>query len=224
MTAVAGVGLYFILFSALPALAGVAAAVHAPTDNLTTVTSREVLWQLSWQAIKSSPWLGTGPMHFATLSSEIGTHPHNWPLQIAAEWGLPALALLVAAILKLGNLVRHTVKPDNGLAVITLTVAVALSLGLVDGNLVMPVSQIAATLAVGMLIGAVCSRTRLNEQGWRYGAPVVLTAFLSATACGIVIVFATSTLPYQSGSIANFHQLYPGAWLVPRFWEQGNLP
>ena len=41
--------------------------VRAPTDNLTTLTSREILWQLSWQAVKSAPWLGIGPMQFAAL-------------------------------------------------------------------------------------------------------------------------------------------------------------
>ena len=165
LTAVAGVGLYFILFSIAPALIGTGAAVQAPTDNLTTVTSREVLWQLSWQAIKSSPWLGMGPMQFAALASHVGAHPHNWPLQIAAEWGLPALGLLAFAIFRLGKAVRHTVTSDYSLASMTLAVAVALSLGLVDGNLVMPVSQIGAALAVGMLIGA--SRGSSNE-----GAPL----------------------------------------------------
>ena len=67
LTALAGVILYFVLFSVAPTLTGTSAAVRAPTDNLTTLTSREVLWQLSWQAIESSPWLGMGPMQFAAL-------------------------------------------------------------------------------------------------------------------------------------------------------------
>ena len=40
------------------------------------------------QELRSSPWLGIGPMQFAALASVVGAHPHNWPLQVAAEWGL----------------------------------------------------------------------------------------------------------------------------------------
>ena len=35
-------------------------------------------------------------MQFAALNSRVGAHPHNWPLQIAAEWGLPAFALVAS--------------------------------------------------------------------------------------------------------------------------------
>ena len=223
LTAVAGVGFYFILFSITPTLIATGAAVPAPTDNLTTVTSRDVLWELSWQAIKSSPWLGIGPMQFAALASRVGAHPHNWPLQIAAEWGLPALGLLAFAIFRLGNAVRQTAISDYSLAAVTMAVAVALLLGLVDGNLVMPVSQIGAALVVGLLIGALRWGEQRHERRGTSGAFLVLTAFAGAVASGTVIAFGASTLPDQSRSIESFQRSQPGAWLVPRFWEQGSL-
>ena len=52
LTAVTGVALYFALFSIGPSLSGTGSAIAAPTSNL-TLTSREILWQLSWQAIAS---------------------------------------------------------------------------------------------------------------------------------------------------------------------------
>lgn len=223
LTALAGVCLYFILFPIAGALTGAGAAVQAPTDNLTTVTSREVLWVLSWQAIKSSPLLGIGPMQFAALASRVGAHPHNWPMQIAAEWGLPALGLLAFAIFQLGKAVRRTTTSINSLASITLAASVALLLGLVDGNLVMPVSQIGAALAVGMLMGALRWGEQPRERRWAAGAFLILTAFAGAIASGTVIAFGASTLPDQSRSIESFRRAQPGAWLVPRFWEQGNL-
>lgn len=223
LTAVVGVGLYFALFVVAPAAAGLGTAVHAPTDNLTTVTSREVLWQLSWQAIKSSPWLGIGPMQFAALASHVGAHPHNWPLQIAAEWGLPALGLLAFAIFQLGKAVRHTATRDCSLTSMTLAVAVALLLGLVDGNLVMPVSQSGAALIIGMLIGATRSHEPRYERRRTSESFVMLTAFVCVVASGLLIAFGASTLPSQSRAIDRFQQSHPGAWLVPRFWEQGHL-
>ena len=197
--------------------------VRAPTDNLTTVTSREVLWQLSWQAIESSPLLGIGPMQFAALDSRVGAHPHNWPLQIAAEWGLPALALLVVAISHVIRAVRRAPSNEYGLASITLAAAVALLLGLVDGNLVMPVSQSGAALIIGMLIGATRSREPRYERRRTSESFVMLTAFVCVVASGLVIAFGASTLPSQSRAIDRFQQSHPGAWLVPRFWEQGHL-
>ncbi len=223
LTALAGVGLYFVFFSIAGALTGVGVAVQAPTDNLTTVTSREVLWQLSWNAIKSSPILGIGPMQFAVLASHVGAHPHNWPLQIAAEWGLPALGLLTFALFQIGKAVVHTASKDFTLAVMTLAVAVALLLGLVDGNLVMPVSQIGAALTVGLLIGGVRLSRQQHWRGLKSAAYLTSTAFIAIVAGGILIAFGGSSLPDQPRSIESFRSSNPGAWLVPRFWEQGNL-
>lgn len=222
LTAIAGIGLYFIFFPIAGALIGIGAAVRAPTDNLTTVTSREVLWQLSWQAIKSSPVLGVGPMQFATFASQVGAHPHNWPLQVAAEWGLPALGLLTFALFQIGKTVRHTAS-DCSVAVIILAVAVALLLGLVDGNLVMPVSQVGAALAAGMLIGAIRAGKQQHGRRWKSAAYLTLTAFIAIVTSGILIEFGTRSLPDQPRSIESFRNSHPGAWLVPRFWEQGHL-
>ena len=162
-------------------------------------------------------------MQFAALASRVGAHPHNWPLQIAAEWGLPALGLLAFAVFKLRDAIRRTVASEQSFTALTLTAMVALSLGLVDGNLTMPVSQIGATFAVGMLIGAATWNEPRRESRRTSAAFMVATAFVAVVASGIVIEFAARTLPDQSRSIPNFHQRYPDAWLVPRFWEQGNL-
>ena len=74
--------------------------------------------------------------------------------------GLASTWPLTFALFRLGKAVRHTATRDYSLAVMTLAVAVALLLGLVDGNLVMPVSQIGAALDGRHVDGAVrASRT-----------------------------------------------------------------
>jgi len=221
-TALAGVGLYVIFFPIAGSLTGVGSAIQAPTSNL-TLTSRDILWKLSWQAIESSPVLGIGPMQFAALNNGVGAHPHNWPLQIAAEWGLLALGLLGFAFFQMSQAVRHTASKDFNLAVITLAVAVAFLLGLVDGNLVMPVSQIGTALTVGLLIGGVRVSRQQYWRGWKSAAYLTSTAFIAIATSGILIAFGASSLPDQPRSIERFRNSHPGAWFVPRFWEQGNL-
>ncbi len=144
-------------------------------------------------------------------------------MQIAAEWGLPALGVLAFAIFRWGKAVRQTASSNYSLAALTLAVSVALLLGLVDGNLVMPVSQIGAALAAGLWIGALRRGAQRDKRGWPSAASLILTAFVAIVASGIVIAFGTMTLPDQSRSIGSFQRSHPGAWLVPRFWEQGNL-
>ena len=221
LTAVAGLGLYYGLFSMAPALTGTSTTLQAPTDNL-TLTSRDVLWELGWQAIQASPWLGIGPMQFASLASRVGAHPHNWPLQIAAEWGLPAFALLALGTYRLCKAVARAKTGDNGLAALTLAVAVALFLGLVDGNLIMPVSQTACALTAGVLIGSLRERDqRHSSQRVRLAYPT--TALIVVAASVLTISFAITTLPNQLRAITIFQRSNAGDWLVPRFWEQGHL-
>lgn len=222
LTAVAGLGLYYLLFSLAPAITEIGTTVLAPTDNL-TLTSREVLWGLSWQAIQSSPWLGVGPMQFAAIGSRVGAHPHNWPLQIAAEWGLPALGLLAFLIFGWSKHVRQIASQGASLASTTLAVAVALALGLVDGNLVMPVSQIGAALAVGLLLSTTAPREHTGDGTLMTSFSLTLTAFATVVAVATMIAYAAISLPDQARTVEKFQRSQPSAWLVPRFWEQGEL-
>ena len=167
--------------------------------------------------------LGIGPMQFAALGSHVGAHPHNWPLQIAAEWGLPAFALFLFVILRLGRDIRYIGPRGHAVASLTLILAMATSLGLVDGNLVMPVSQIAATLAVGMLIGFVSREKYVAGTAGLSASAMMLTAFAGIATVGVVIAFAMTSLGDQTGSSETFKRSHPGYWVVPRFWEQGIL-
>ena len=63
--------------------------------ELTSLTARDVLWKLAIDATLQAPLLGIGPGEFARLGSFAGAHPHNWILQFACEWGLPALVAVL---------------------------------------------------------------------------------------------------------------------------------
>jgi hypothetical protein len=113
--------------------------------------------------IAEHPWLGVGPMHFAHYSGHlhIAAHPHDWLLQVAAEWGIPALlALLVAvafgirALWRAGAQIGQDDAGNQAIFTALLVGAAAILVdGLVSGIFVMPQSQLAIALYLGCAIG-----------------------------------------------------------------------
>ena len=134
---------------------------------------------------------------------------------------MPALATLLFV------LIRALLRTRSGLLSETpgginaaLAMAVALAYGLVDGNLVMPVSQTAAALIIGLTLGSFTASPGPRQFfGWRKAASSTLTI-----ASAVVIVsYSVPSLADQARTKLIFRTDYPGEWLTPRFWEQGLL-
>jgi hypothetical protein len=173
-----------------------------------------------------SPVLGIGPGQFTQFESYAGAHPHNWMLQVAAEWGVPALLVTVVGIGGLVRRIRSSIKDGSGevvlLAAASLSVFVGLVSALVDGTLVMPTTQVGFALAFGTLVGIIGHATAHRPKtmpslalAGPAPAALVLAAALGLGAC------ALSTYGLQASEKAAFQQRFPGKWLVPRFWESG---
>jgi O-antigen ligase len=221
LSAIIGI-LVFALFVVGPAGSVASGTVPMLSERLHTLSSRDLLWTLSWTSITQNPLLGLGPMHFATLSNYAGAHPHNWPLQIASEWGLPALGLVLFALVRGVRRVRSSPESGSDLSCsATFAVAIALVYGLVDGNLVMPVSQTAGALALGFTLGSLPAPESLREY-----RPIqsLISGTAAAAAIAIVISHALGSYSEQSETSSAFQTQYPGAPLTPRFWEQGQIP
>lgn len=62
--------------------------------NNTNSGGRLWLWTCAVEEIKSSPWVGHGPMFY---QDKYGTYPHNFFLEVGTDFGVPA-TLLVAII------------------------------------------------------------------------------------------------------------------------------
>jgi putative inorganic carbon (hco3(-)) transporter len=167
VTLALGLLAYFLLLIVVPALLGaqgMSSFSYAIERTAADPTSaRWPLWHLASALIAEHPWLGVGPMHFAHYTGHlhIAAHPHDWPLQIAAEWGLPALlSLLVAVALGLRALLRSGARLDSDdtgnqtifAALLVGAVAILVD-GLVSGIFVMPQSQLAIALYLGCAIG-----------------------------------------------------------------------
>lgn len=220
---VVGIVVYLLLFRIGTPATG-AAGVASPLDNL-TLTHRDVLWSMSWNAIADAPVLGIGPMQFAAVENYYGAHPHNWVLQVGAEWGLPALGIIAWLLwrfaARLRGALRRSADPGFMLSLAFAAVA-ALAIGLVDGNLVMPVSQSLAAIAFGAC-GAAFAPSSLAPAAAPSRGRVLLVTLLAVAAVGVVGAFALESFPQQEEQIRRFRAMFPGAWLVPRFWEQGLL-
>ena len=67
--AAVGLTLFLTITAASPSEVGAAGSFAVPTERLQSLTSREVLWGLSWDAISANPLLGLGPMQFAAEKS-----------------------------------------------------------------------------------------------------------------------------------------------------------
>lgn len=72
--------------------------------NNTSSGGRLYLWRCAFNEIKASPLTGHGPMAY---QAQYGTYPHNLFLELAADFGLPAmLAVLVFGLYVLLRLLR----------------------------------------------------------------------------------------------------------------------
>jgi len=151
---------YQILFELVPLLRGF--AVVTGTVVRDTTRDRIELWSQSLHFIQDHPVFGIGPMQFAWYSP-ISAHPHNSVLQLMTELGLPAALLLLTITcyglrcwLKKFNIasLQSKTNQDRSLAIVLLfTVVTNAAYSLVDGVIVMPISQVMMFTLIGLMIG-----------------------------------------------------------------------
>jgi putative inorganic carbon (HCO3(-)) transporter len=187
---------------------------------------------LSADLIAQHPWLGIGPMHFAKHLSVLAAHPHNAILQFMAEWGVPA-ALGITVVWTAGGLafglhvrrMASVVEPDrHSMVLVALLAAItgASAQAMVDGILVMPVSQILLALLSGWALGTYFSaRAATPASGHRSGLAFRGTVLVAA------VILTWSVLP-ELGRLEERMQAHlrlqpegPNPKLLPRFWIQG---
>jgi O-antigen ligase len=237
LTAIVGAAIYVAAFILLPLLIGLAPignpwSVVARTAAEPT-SGRTLLWKLALQLAGKHFWLGVGPHHFAHEGATLyyGAHPHDVLLQIAAEWGIPALLCLLGAVsLGARALVRSSRRVAQGdlrnqqilVSLVAACVATCVD-GLFSGVLVMPQSQLSIALVVGCTAGWVRSRDTAAPaltppMPMRFLGAAIAAAALSALAWSV----APDVLRHAKGGEAT-----PAEKLInnkdnwPRLWEAG---
>ncbi len=231
-SAALGLLLFGLLFVAAPRIFNVAGD-YAALDTVErtavdTAQARRILWRIALDDIAESPLFGIGPQHYAHRVNHEGAHPHNVYLQVAAEWGLPMLALVLgAAVLGFMCLVRAVRRSEEmqasswGVGLTAAFVAVAVD-GLLSGNFVMPNSQLWIAFALALAVAYV----RQVEGGEQ--APVS-SGWILRGLMAMFIVFSQLAL-WQgawpevldvSAHVERVRAQVPSAVFNPRFWSHG---
>lgn len=235
-TALTGLVLYAVIFLLLPVLVGL-----QPVGSVSKLVARTVanpasdrflLWKLAVELIAAHPWLGVGPQHFAHAGAKLyaGAHPHNWLLQIAAEWGIPALLCLLGAVglgaralIGAGARIAHADLPNQDMLAALLVACAAIFVdGLLSGVIVMPQSQ----LAIVFVLGIACAWVRM--QGGN-AAPAtsslvrkVFIVLIAAGSWGLLWSVAPDFLARVRGDALTPAQLAVNPTMHwSRMWEAG---
>lgn len=210
---------YQILFQLIPYLRGF--TIVTGTIMRDTISDRIELWSQSLNLIQNNPAFGISPMHFA-WHNPISAHPHNSMLQLMAEWGLPAalLALCIAGYglfcwLKKFNIttIQTETKLNRSLAIVLFfTIVTNAMYSLVDGVIVMPISQVMMFTFIGIMLGF-----------YSYGNQIKVikkSLFNPVFACIVLVTLVLSTLPEilqsASGNEKRFSMGYTATG--PRIW------
>lgn len=223
-----GLIIYALFILGLPQLLESPATFINRTGDIVSLSSREVIWSLAWQFSSEKPWLGVGPMHFAYWENAIAAHPHNAVLQWLAEWGIPAgllfTGLWVAGGIALTVYVRRTAEQGEDRARFFRAALLAALTGasaqaMVDGVMVMPVSQMLLVLLAGWAMGMM-PRSQLSP----------VASIVERTLLRLAMIFATMAIAYgaapEIGDLARRQKIYleeryETGRLLPRFWTQG---
>lgn len=170
LAGLAGLVAYLFFYAAIPLMLGLEpfgfffSTADRTLEN--PASGRLMLWSRALEMIREYPWLGAGPGHFAHYGRDlkIAAHTHNWPLQIASEWGIPALLLLCSvlalAMRKLWRLRKIIAEKEQETLTAWLVTGLAILVdGLVSGLIVMPTSQLWIAMYVGCVWGWTYSRS-----------------------------------------------------------------
>lgn len=204
LAGLAGLVAYLFFYAAIPLLMGLEpfglffTTAERTVENPTS--GRMLLWVRALEMIRENPWLGAGPVHFAHFGRDLqlGSSPHNWPLQIGSEWGIPALFLLscmlALALFKLWQLRKIIAAKNQDTLTAWLVTGLAILVdGLVSGLIVMPTSQLWIALYVG------CA------WGWTYSlSPAVKTIDFRPSAVERMLI--------SLGAILMIYAMVNGIW------------
>lgn len=238
--ALGGLLAYMVLYVALPQLQGLGPfsflGYVVQRSIETPGSSRGALWSCAALMVQQHPWLGAGPLHYAQLCAPLGiaAHPHNWVLQIAAEWGLPVLACLVgvcAYALRALHCCGAQLPPSDAAnqAMLTCWLATGAAIlldGLVSGLLVMPVSQLWLAIYAGLAWGWVQSFSlavpQLHSRAWRLAAGVFLVGAAGVFSVGVATSHRVASA-LEATPESELALLRPRAWGLGLFGEASML-
>jgi hypothetical protein len=190
-------------------------------------SGRMRMWSRTSRDALANPILGIGPLNYVCTSDAWFGHPHNFPLQIAAEWGILVAIAICAVFMVLGFSIAQKVRhekygssEENIFAGLIFTGVIAAALhACLSGIMVMPASQVTGLLLCGMLLGMTPARQMESSN------PVTLHRVIPGflLSLGVLIsaslmIFGVNELRTMESRIAALDFYYT---LRPRFWQNG---
>lgn len=161
---VVGALIYFILYQVLLPYSWTMLHVIPTVQNATVhsiglmnLDGRGMLWDIALKLIATHPLLGAGPLHYgfyAYSTETYAAHPHSAILVFAAEWGIPACALLlITSIIAFIAFIKKAREPSEymihrmGLTAALIGGFLMMS---IDGLILMPAGQVMLAITVGL--------------------------------------------------------------------------
>jgi hypothetical protein len=185
-------------------------------------SGRSWIWSVTLRDALENPLLGIGPMNYACTSDVWFGHPHNFPLQIAAEWGLPiafaVLTIVLLLLLRTSRAIRQgaiSSFEDPILAGLLFTGVLAAAIhACFSGVMVMPASQVTGLIVCGTLLGL---RAPLPEDR-KIVSPIWLCI------CGLLLASSLLLLGAQELRTMEFRAAQLPARIVsPRIWQDAKV-
>ena len=218
-------------FLLLPSLLDLPSAREADRlSDLASVGTRAILWRHGLDAAIANPFLGVGPMHYAYLYNGEGAHPHNFWLQLAAEWGLPAAVVAVTAIILLWRRLtqlaasnRSTFEErETGLVLLAgLTTWIVGTQA--DGFMVVPTSQLASAVILPLCAAFATMADRHPVQVTEHASMVqkICWPAVMLVASLMLASLAFSSFGKSGERERRWREGRENVYFHPRFWQQG---
>lgn len=218
LTLVLGFVLAWLVLHTVTWVTGQSADYRFAGAQVFGLSARELLWQHAWAKIVEFPWLGIGPMHFASLGDPVAAHPHQALLQIASEWGLPIFFIIMATVMVWLTKVFGENWVGDGKArsdlrwALLFAVLASMVQSMVDGVLVMPYPQLWLAITVGWCSARCLPSVQIGGKGIPAWLPLVLWGGANILLIAVVV----TSYPNLVGAAE-----YCGGG--PRFWCSGRI-
>ena len=212
------------IVASLPQVAPVPGIESIVNRGQDSINERLELARSAFGFIREHPLLGVGPGQFGLQPySTFAAHPHNVPLQLLAEYGIPAGSAGIMLVLMLTVCAVRALRkapPQSGVLDVSLVAALVMGLtdSLFSGNLIMPHSQ----MLFGVMAGWIIGRTVSAPSGLYEKAPGFKTLRSAMASIAILAVAITTLLGLEYLPMARDIPVWLPTW-NPHFWQYGRF-
>lgn len=224
LVAGASVVVWFLIYGSLGGSSSLTRIVESGVDD----SGRFPFWADAWNLAARHPFLGVGPEHYAhTPGTQLGS-PHNVPLQLMAEWGIPAAVIIVAmagwGVWTWLRGLRDYDRSRHDDLLLRTALGAALTAGgaasLVEGTIISPLGGTLVAITAGWMLG-------MHFERRDHVTPAPTTETNGRLVCvAASIALLVGALPYAvrpGEEVARFVSEHRGETLTPRFWLIGRL-